>query len=280
MGAFAARAGNLQRLDPRLGADARAGQRARSPRWTPRSRPRARFAREILPGVRETAGRRSTRRFPGSRQAQPLLAPAELGGLPSELAPPTPDLAGLTGESQRACCRRRPRQPLHEQGVPADRENQIQDGFATGRENYKEFCTAMVALAGEGQNFDGNGTYVRFRTGGGAQTLRLEQLRQRRQAAAVRQHDPVAAARTRPRYPGTQPPYRTDHAVLPAAGARPQRAGLAAARHRASTRAGRGTAPTPTGAIREHLRDVAAIIGLIAIAVTGRRRWSSWPTSG
>ena len=44
----------------------------------------------------------------------------------------------------------------------------IQDEFTTGRENYKEFFYALVGLAGEGQNFDGNGMYVRFQTGGGS----------------------------------------------------------------------------------------------------------------
>ena len=49
----------------------------------------------------------------------------------------------------------------------------IQDEFATGAENYKEFFYALVGLAGEGQNFDGNGMYVRFQTGGGSQTVSL-----------------------------------------------------------------------------------------------------------
>ena len=49
----------------------------------------------------------------------------------------------------------------------------IRDEFQTGRENYKDFFYAMVGLAGEGQNFDGNGGYVRFQTGGGSQSVSL-----------------------------------------------------------------------------------------------------------
>ena len=49
----------------------------------------------------------------------------------------------------------------------------IQDEFTTGVENYKEFFYTLVGLSGEGQNFDGNGMYVRFQTGGGAETLSL-----------------------------------------------------------------------------------------------------------
>ena len=58
-----------------------------------------------------------------------------------------------------------------DQRDPARRAtSSIQDGsFTTGVENYKEFWYALVGLAGEGQNFDGNGTYVRFQTGGGSQ---------------------------------------------------------------------------------------------------------------
>ena len=49
----------------------------------------------------------------------------------------------------------------------------IQDEFTTGVENYKEFFYTLVGLAGEGQNFDGNGMYVRFQTGGGAEHVSL-----------------------------------------------------------------------------------------------------------
>ncbi len=48
----------------------------------------------------------------------------------------------------------------------------IQDGnLTTGIENYKELFQSFVGLAGESQNFDGNGTYTRFQTGGGSQTV-------------------------------------------------------------------------------------------------------------
>ena len=41
------------------------------------------------------------------------------------------------------------------------------DEFKTGEPNYREFRYTLVGLAGEGQNFDGNGQYVRFQPGGG-----------------------------------------------------------------------------------------------------------------
>ena len=100
----------------------------------------------------------------------------------------------------------------------------------------------MVGLAGEGQNFDGNGMYVRFQTGGGdadrlaralgaALTGQLFGQRGRRRSA------------TRPAYPGKRPPYKPDvpcyKNALPNLNgrrrpARPTAAGGSAARPRAS----------------------------------------------
>jgi hypothetical protein len=82
----------------------------------------------------------------------------------------------------------------------------IRDGFTTGVENYKEFFYTLVGLAGEGQNFDGNGMYVRFQTGGGAESLSLGSASSNTgelfgNAIAV----PLG---NRPFYPGRRPPYR------------------------------------------------------------------------
>src|SRR5918998_6533427 len=53
------------------------------------------FAREILPGVRETPATIEAS-FPWIEQARPLMGEAELGGLARELSPATRDLARLT----------------------------------------------------------------------------------------------------------------------------------------------------------------------------------------
>ena len=56
----------------------------------------------------------------------------------------------------------------------------IDDGtLTTGLENYKEFWQAMVALAGESQNFDGNGGYTRFQAGGGGYPVQTPARRAR-----------------------------------------------------------------------------------------------------
>ena len=76
-------------------------------------------------------------------------------------------------------------------------EQRIHDGaLTTGLRNYEEFFQTMVSLAGESQNFDGNGTYVRIQAGGGQCPGPDAARRPRRRPALERQR---AAARHAPR---------------------------------------------------------------------------------
>jgi hypothetical protein len=85
----------------------------------------------------------------------------------------------------------------------------IQDGaLTTGAENYKEFWYNMVSLASEGQNFDGNGMYVRFQPGGGTQTVSVGPGSLSGDTFFSRQ--PEKPIGTRPAYPGKRPPYKPD----------------------------------------------------------------------
>jgi phospholipid/cholesterol/gamma-HCH transport system substrate-binding protein len=164
------------------------------------------FAREILPGVRETPATIAAS-FPWIRQARPLVSEAELGGLAQQLSPATADLAQLTNESlkllpQTDLLSRCARDVLLPTGDVV-----IRDEFTTGAENYKEFFYGLVGLAGEGQNFDGNGMYVRFQPGGGAQTISLGSA-----ASGTQQFGsaPALPLGNRPFYPGKRPPYKPD----------------------------------------------------------------------
>jgi ABC-type transporter Mla subunit MlaD len=129
------------------------------------------FAREILPGVRETPETIDAA-FPWVRQTRELVAPDELGGLVNDLQPAMSDLASVVDDSivllpQVDLVNRCMLEVVLPTGdLPVD------DGFlSTGLPNYKEFWQTMTALSGEGQNFDGNGMYVRFQTGGGSKTF-------------------------------------------------------------------------------------------------------------
>jgi phospholipid/cholesterol/gamma-HCH transport system substrate-binding protein len=162
------------------------------------------FAREILPGVRETPATIAAS-LPWIAQVRRLVSKPELGGLTDQLSPATRDLARVTDAAltflpQANLAARCATDVLLPTGdVP------IRDEFATGVENYKEFFYGLVGLAGEGQNFDGNGPMVRFQSGGGKETLKLG-------SATNPQFGNAAAPPkgNRPRYPGTKPPYRPD----------------------------------------------------------------------
>jgi phospholipid/cholesterol/gamma-HCH transport system substrate-binding protein len=129
------------------------------------------FAREILPGVNESAATIDAS-FPWIKQTRALVSPAELQGLVGDLQPAVHDLSAVTDDTIQFL----PQLDLVNRCVTKvllpTGDVKIQDGFlTTGIENYKEFWQTMVGLSGESQNFDGNGQYTRFQTGGGTNTL-------------------------------------------------------------------------------------------------------------
>jgi phospholipid/cholesterol/gamma-HCH transport system substrate-binding protein len=166
------------------------------------------FAREILPGVRETAATIDAS-FPWIAQTRKLLGPNELRGVARELSPATRDLAKVINASLELLPQADLASKCATRVVLPTGDVKIQDGpLTTNAENYKEFWYTMVGLAGEGQNFDGNGMYVRFQPGGGDQTVSLGGA-----AGPADKSFANAIAKplgTRPAYPGKRPPYRPD----------------------------------------------------------------------
>ncbi len=165
------------------------------------------FAREILPGVRETPATIEAS-FPWIAQTRKLVSQKELGGLVKELSPATADLARLTDRAiellpETTLTSRCAREVI----LPAG-DLKIEDEFASGAENYKEFFWGLVGLSGEGQNFDGNGMYVRFQPGGGSQTVSLGQASTG--SGQVFGNNVAVPLGNRPFYPGKRPPYRPD----------------------------------------------------------------------
>jgi phospholipid/cholesterol/gamma-HCH transport system substrate-binding protein len=161
------------------------------------------WAREILPGVHETPATIEAS-FPWIAQANKLVSPAELGGLVNELRPAVADLAALNDEALKLI----PQLDLINRcatGVILPTGDvPINDGFlSTGLPNYKEFWQSMVGLSSESQNFDGNGQYTRFQTGGGDQSVSTGASPSGRLFgnAAIK---PIG---TQPKAPGREPPY-------------------------------------------------------------------------
>jgi hypothetical protein len=165
------------------------------------------LAREILPGVRETPATIAAS-FPWIEQARGLMSKAELQGLARELSPATRDLARLTDKAIELLPQTDLASKCATRVVLPTGDVVIRDEFQTGRENYKDFFYTMVGIAGEGQNYDGNGMYVRFQTGGGSQQVSLGQG----SAGAAPQFGglPTPPLGNRPFYPGKIPPYRSD----------------------------------------------------------------------
>jgi ABC-type transporter Mla subunit MlaD len=164
------------------------------------------FAREILPGVNQTAATIDAS-FPWIAQATPLVGPDELGGVVAQLEPATRDLAKVVNASLDLLPQADLASQCATRVVLPTGDVKISDGpFTTGVENYKEFWYSMVGLAGEGQNFDGNGMYVRFQPGGGDQTISLAGpggASDKAFANAIA--SPIG---TRPAFPRSRPPYK------------------------------------------------------------------------
>lgn len=163
------------------------------------------FALELLPGVRETPATIAAA-YPWIAQARKLVSPSEAGGLIRQLRPATVDLARLVKGNLTAL----PQADLVSQCVTHNLlpmgDIKVQDGpFSSGTENYKEFWYSIVGMAGEGQNFDGNGHYIRAGVGGGGYTIATGQYGGAK-GVPLFGHADQAPQGTRPAYPGNTPP--------------------------------------------------------------------------
>jgi phospholipid/cholesterol/gamma-HCH transport system substrate-binding protein len=166
------------------------------------------FAREVLPGVKETPATINAS-FPWIAQTRKLLGPDELQGVTKELSPATRDLAKVIDESLKLLPQADLVAKCLTRVVLPTGDIKIADGpLTTNAENYKEFWYTMVGLAGEGQNFDGNGMYVRFQPGGGDQTISMGGSGNLPQKVFSNVIKPPLG--TRPAYPSKPPPYKSD----------------------------------------------------------------------
>jgi hypothetical protein len=141
-------------------------------------------------------------------QTRALVGKKELGGLAEELSPATADLARLIDRASELLPQTDLASRCLRDVVLPTGDIVINDEFTTGEENYKEFFYALVGLAGEGQNTDGNGMYVRFQTGGGSQQVSLGSASSN--TGELFGNNPEVPLGNRPAYPGKRPPYKPD----------------------------------------------------------------------
>jgi virulence factor Mce-like protein len=206
MAAFASEAGNLRTSIAELPGTLESANGALASLNAAFPPTRA-FAREILPGVRETPATIRAA-FPWIDQARPLMGPRELGGLARELSPATADFARLTDRAIKLLPQTTLASRCLRDVILPTGDVVIQDEFTTGVENYKEFLYTLVGLSGEGQNFDGNGMYVRFQPGGGSQQVSLGS--QSSNTGQLFGNNVAVPLGNRPFYPGRRSPYRPD----------------------------------------------------------------------
>jgi phospholipid/cholesterol/gamma-HCH transport system substrate-binding protein len=164
------------------------------------------WAREILPGVNETAAT-ITASFPWVRETRKLLSQAELRGLAEDLAPTTKSLAQLTDASLKLLPEVNDTSRCARDVILPTGDIVVQDQFNNGEANYKEFWQTMVGLSGESQNFDGNGSYVRFQVGGGKNTVALGSAGSA--SGQLVGSTPAPILGVQPKYPGKRPPYNS-----------------------------------------------------------------------
>jgi ABC-type transporter Mla subunit MlaD len=164
-GAFAAESGNLGAAVRELGPtvrDARPSLLALNDSF-----PSLRgFARDIRPGIAELPAT-ITAAGPWIDQVKPLLGTSELGGIARQLKLTGPSLAAATNGSIGLFGQIDALSQCASKVLIPTGDVQITDAFPSSGPNYRELFYAATGLAGESQNFDGNGPYLRFQSGGG-----------------------------------------------------------------------------------------------------------------
>jgi phospholipid/cholesterol/gamma-HCH transport system substrate-binding protein len=205
MGAFASEQDNL-RTSIRLLAPTLENANAALASLNRAFPPTRAFAREVLPGVRETSATINAS-FPWVAETRKLLSENELRGLARDLAPTTRNLAMFTDASLKLLPEINDTSRCARDVVLPTGDIVVHDEFDNGEANYKEFWQTMVGLAGESQNFDGNGSYVRFQPGGGANTVTLGSANS--PSGQLVGSAPSKVLGVRPKYPGKRPPYNS-----------------------------------------------------------------------
>jgi phospholipid/cholesterol/gamma-HCH transport system substrate-binding protein len=163
------------------------------------------FAREILPGVRQSAATIDAS-FPWITQVRLLVSKPELQGLVAELKPAVSSLSAVTDESIVLLPQVDLANRCFIRNVLPTGDKPVDDGFlSTGIANYKEFWQTMTSLSGESQSFDGNGSYTRFQTGGSNETVSTGQTTFG--GSPLFGNAGATPLGTRPARPAKRPPY-------------------------------------------------------------------------
>jgi phospholipid/cholesterol/gamma-HCH transport system substrate-binding protein len=172
--------------------------------------PTQEFARDILPGLRNT-NRTVAATLPWIEQVQDSLAPDELGGVAAGLKESVPSLARIQSEQTPVFKQTEAFNECMTKVIFPAGDTKLQDGSSTtGVESYKEFWYSLVGLDSIGQGFTGNGPTVRFLVGNSGQTLQAQPsslVGTKLKGATLLARSPLPPEGTRPAFPAEEPPY-------------------------------------------------------------------------
>jgi len=132
------------------------------------------FAIAITPGINELP---KTIRVttPLTVQLKKLLTDRELGGLAKTLQESTPASAKSISETLKLFPQLQNFGKCISHNLVPTGNQIIQDGtLGNGQKAVNEFLYASTNVAGESQNFDGNGPFLRFQSGGGPLTVKTD----------------------------------------------------------------------------------------------------------
>jgi virulence factor Mce-like protein len=169
------------------------------------------FAKAILPGIAQldpTIGEA----LPWLAQATALVAPSELGGLVADLTPAVQQTASalhsttalLSQSNTFARC-------VTHTLVPTGNQVIQDPPLNSGVPVYQELLQTSVGLAGAGQNFDGNGRYLRSTPAGGSIPVQTGNLGSQGPLFGNAVLQPLG---TRPAWPGQAPPVNSGRACF------------------------------------------------------------------
>jgi phospholipid/cholesterol/gamma-HCH transport system substrate-binding protein len=128
--------------------------------------PLRRLAIESTPGIEELPATIDASQ-PWLDQTAALLSKPELGTIASLVERSTPNLAEATAAGTELMPQIELLSRCVSDVLVPTGDIVINDQFSTGQPNFREFFYAAVDQAGESQDFDGNGQYVRVNPGGG-----------------------------------------------------------------------------------------------------------------
>jgi phospholipid/cholesterol/gamma-HCH transport system substrate-binding protein len=205
--ALASRRAQIEASLPEL--DALAGEAPGALRAADAALPETRaLAVEARPALREAPATLRLAR-PVLAQARGLVGPPELPALLDQLDPALDDLAPLEPQLTSLFDQVTPVMDcLRNNALPTLKTPVDDDALTTGDPPYRELLHALVGLSSASQNFDGNGSAVRYHAGFGDQLVSFGPAPSLGEPLVGTTSEPIIGSR--PRKPGAQPPFRSD----------------------------------------------------------------------